>query len=80
MAKKRKRAPTMTEQLREVIRSRGLTAYRIGLTTGMRPHVIQRFLDGRDLYGATLDRIVTAMGMTLVETEDAHPDLKGDDR
>lgn len=71
-AKGRTRTPALTEQLRAVIRSRRLTAYRVGKMTGVQPQVIQRFLDGRDLYGATIDRLAAALGLTLIETEDAH--------
>lgn len=77
MAKKKKTPPTMTETIRATIKARGLTAYRVGVATGMRPTMVQRFLDGFDLRGATLDRIGSALGLAIVETEEGHPDLKG---
>ena len=44
----------------------------------MGPTMIQRFLDGFDLRGETIDRIASVMGMKIIETDDAHPDLRGD--
>jgi ribosome-binding protein aMBF1 (putative translation factor) len=77
MAKRKKTAPTMTETIRKAILARGLTAYRVSQVIGTRPHVVQRFLDGRDLRGATLDKLAPALGLALVETDGGHPDLKG---
>jgi hypothetical protein len=71
--------PTMTEKIRATIKARGLTAYRVSHTIGTRPHVVQRFLDGRDLLGATLDKLAAALGLALIETDGGHPDLKGGD-
>jgi transcriptional regulator with XRE-family HTH domain len=78
MAKKKQTPPTLTEVVRETIRARSLTAYRVGKTIGTTPPVIQRFLNGeRDLRGATLDKLAAALGLALAPTEDGHPDLKG---
>ena len=78
MAKKTKLRMTISETVRATIKARALTAYRVSVTIGTRPHVIQRFLNGeRDLRGATLDKLAIALGLTLTETDDGHPDLKG---
>ena len=71
-------SPTLTETSRATIKARGLTAYRVSQVIGTRPHVVQRFLDGFDLRGATLDKLVSALGLAIVETEGGHPKLKGE--
>jgi transcriptional regulator with XRE-family HTH domain len=77
MTKPEKKPPTMTETIREMIRARGLTTYRVGKSAGMTPTVVARFLSGeRDLKGATLDKLAAALGLALVETETGHTDLK----
>ena len=79
MSKKKKATPTITETIRETILARKLTAYRVSQVIETRPHVVQRFLHGeRDLKGATLDKLATALGLTLVKTDDGHPDLRGE--
>ena len=69
--------PTLSETIRETIKARGLTGYRIAKSTGITPTMVHRFLDGFDVHGATLDKIAQGLGMRLVETEFAHPDMKG---
>lgn len=74
---KAKAAATLTDTLRATIAQRGLTGYRVAQAIGVRPQVVQRFIDGRDLYGATLDKLAAGLGFALVATDDAHPDLAG---
>jgi transcriptional regulator with XRE-family HTH domain len=58
----------LTNQLRDIVESRGLTAYRVGRLAGVDPGVVQRFLTGqRDIRMETADRIATALGLRLVE-------------
>jgi hypothetical protein len=76
--KPKPRTLTLTEAVRETIKARRLTAYRVSHTIGTKPHVVGRFLNGeRDLRGATLDKITAALGLALTETDTGHPDLKG---
>ncbi len=58
----------LSNQLREVIGSRGLTAYGLGKEAGVDPGVIQRFLNReRDVRLETVDRLAAALGLRLVE-------------
>ena len=55
-------------QLREIIESRGLTAYGAAKLAGVDPGVVQRFLTGRrDIRLETADRLAAALGLRLVE-------------
>jgi transcriptional regulator with XRE-family HTH domain len=55
-------------RLRDVIASRGLTAYAVGKLAGVNTSIVQRFLDGtRDMRLETADRIAQALGLRLVE-------------
>jgi transcriptional regulator with XRE-family HTH domain len=59
---------SLSNQLRDVIDSRGLTAYALGKDAGVDPGVIQRFLNReRGLTMATADRLAEALGLRLVE-------------
>lgn len=59
---------TLSRSLRDVIESRGLTAYALGQDSGVDATVIGRFLSGeRDLRLGTADRIAAALGLRLVE-------------
>lgn len=59
----------LTDQLREVIHSREMTAYAVGQLAGVDAGVVQRFLSGkRDILMGTADRIAAALGVRLVET------------
>jgi transcriptional regulator with XRE-family HTH domain len=59
---------TLSKQLREIIDSRGLTAYAVGQESGVDPTVIGRFLaDERDIRLGTADKIAAALGLRLVE-------------
>jgi len=59
---------TLSYQIREVIESRGITAYALGKEAGVDATVVGRFLSGeRDLRLATADRIAAALGLRLVE-------------
>jgi transcriptional regulator with XRE-family HTH domain len=58
----------LSRQLREIIDSRGLTAYALGQESGVDPTVIGRFLaDERDIRLGTADKIAAALGLRLVE-------------
>ena len=59
---------SLSKQLREIIDSRGLTAYALGQCSGVDPTVIGRFLaDQRDIRLETADKIAAALGLRLVE-------------
>ncbi len=59
---------TASETLKEIIRSRGLTAYALARMSGASVDPIQRFLNGeRGLSVATFDKLADALGLDLVE-------------
>jgi transcriptional regulator with XRE-family HTH domain len=59
---------SLSTQLKDIIESRGLTAYAVGRSAGVDPGVVQRFLSGeRDIRLETADRIGAALGLRLVE-------------
>lgn len=59
---------TPSEVLRETIRRRGLTAYRLAKQTGVSVDAIQRFINGeRGLRLDTFDVLCAALGLELVE-------------
>ena len=58
----------LAHQLRQLIESRGLTAYAVGQLADVDPGVVKRFLTGtRDIRLDTAGRIATALGLRLVE-------------
>jgi transcriptional regulator with XRE-family HTH domain len=58
----------LSAQLRDIIESRGLTAYGLGKSADVDAGVIQRFLSGeRDIRMETADRLAIALGVRLVE-------------
>lgn len=59
---------SLSGQLRDVIRSRGLTPYAVAKLANIDPGMVARFVSGeRDLRLGTVDRIATALGLRLVE-------------
>jgi transcriptional regulator with XRE-family HTH domain len=61
------RRSSLSDQLREIIRSRG-TAYATAKAAGVDPGVVSRFLNGeRGITSDTLDRIALALNLRLVE-------------
>lgn len=60
----------ITDKLREVIRSRCLTAYEASAQSGLDVRCIDRFLKGqRGLTGESIDRLSEAFSLRLVEIE-----------
>lgn len=58
----------LSDQLREIIVSRGLTAYALGKAAGLAPTVVQRFLNREhSLTLTSADRIAAALGVRLAE-------------
>ena len=58
----------LSDQLREIIASRGLTAYALGQAAGIDPGVIQRFINReRDVRLGTVDRLAAVLRLRLVE-------------
>jgi transcriptional regulator with XRE-family HTH domain len=61
-------APTISEQLREAIRQRGLTAYKVAKDAGVSHTIVQRFLDGdRGLKLDSADKIARTLRLRLTE-------------
>jgi transcriptional regulator with XRE-family HTH domain len=59
---------TVSQQLRDVIDSRGLTPYAVAKLADIDPGMVARFVSGeRDLRLGTVDRIAAALGLRLVE-------------
>jgi transcriptional regulator with XRE-family HTH domain len=66
--KKPHAASTISEQLREVIRRRGLTAYKVAKDAGLSHTVVQRFLDGeRGLKLDSADKLAQTLRLRLME-------------
>jgi transcriptional regulator with XRE-family HTH domain len=60
--------PMISEQLRDVIRRRGLTAYKVAKDAGVSHTIVQRFLDGdRGLKLDSADKIARALRLRLME-------------
>ena len=78
---KKKEAPaaskhSLSNQLRGIIESRGVTAYALGQDSGVDATVIARFLaEERDIRMETADKLAAALGLRLVEV--AMPKTKG---
>ena len=65
----------LDEALKSRIRDRGLTAYALAKLAEVRPHVVQRFLNGeRGLTLATADKLAGVLGLELTPR---HPDHRG---
>lgn len=63
------RPDTISNQLREIIRSRGLTPYAVAQAAKVSPSVVTRFMNGeRGLTLTTFDAIATALGLRLQQT------------
>jgi len=58
---------TIADQLREVIRSRGLSGYELARLSGVNRSVVSRFLAGADLTLGSVDQLAAALGLRLVE-------------
>jgi len=59
---------TVSQQLRDVIDSRGMTPYAVAKLADIDPGMVARFVSGeRDLRFGTVDRIAHALGLRLVE-------------
>ncbi len=59
---------SLSNQLRAVIESRGVTAYALGRDSGVDATVISRFLSQeRDIRMETADKLAAALGLRLVE-------------
>ena len=60
--------PTISQRLREVIRRRGLTAYKVAKDAGVSHTIVQRFLDGdRGLKLDSADKIARSLRLQLME-------------
>ncbi len=58
----------LSEQLRRILESRGVSAYALDKAADLDPGVVARFLDGRrGLTLASADRLAAALGIRLVE-------------
>ena len=60
--------PRISEQLREVIQRRGLTAYKVAKDAGVSHTIVQRFLEGdRGLKLDSVDKIARSLRLRLME-------------
>ncbi len=55
----------LSDQLRAIVESSGLTRYRIAQETGIAESVLSRFMGGGGLNLETLDRLGSLFGITL---------------
>jgi DNA-binding phage protein len=68
--RKRKPPELIGETLREVIRKRGLTAYRLSQASGVSIDSIQRWLNGKHgLTLATVEKLAAALDLVLTPRE-----------
>ena len=66
--------PTLSESLREAIRSSSMSVYRLAKEAGVAPAVITRFLKGeRDLRLATVEKIAEVLQLELVQRRPLEP-------
>ena len=62
----KKRTTTISQQLHRAIRDSGLTSYRLGMDSGTKPTVIDRFMRGeRDLRLRTVDKLAAVLELEL---------------
>lgn len=65
----RKRPGSISQQLRNIIQARGLTAYAVAAAAEVAPSTMSRFLnDERTMSLETLDAVAGALGLELKET------------
>lgn len=58
----------LSDQLRSVIRRRGLVPYSVAKASGVAPSVVTRFLSGEtSLSGPNMDKIASALNLSLAE-------------
>jgi Cro/C1-type HTH DNA-binding domain len=70
--------PTITGQVRYLIRIKGITPTELGKLSGVDPTVIARFISDdpdvrRDVRGETLDKIAAALNLRVVEDAPSSP-------
>jgi hypothetical protein len=72
MAEKRRRKPDgLSDQLRTIIETCGLSKYAICKRAGIDPSQMHRFVHGTGWFSAaSLDRIGAALGLRLVQDEE----------
>lgn len=67
MGKRRKRKPTVSEQIRGIIEASGMTRYEISKRTGVEQSALSRFMSGeRGLSTATLDKLGGLLDLEVV--------------
>lgn len=65
----RKTPGSISQQLRDIIKARGMTAYAVAQAAEIDPSIVSRFLSReRHLSGVTLDAVADALGLELRET------------
>jgi transcriptional regulator with XRE-family HTH domain len=71
MSNQEKQPETISDQLRAIIKARGLTAYALAKLSGVNTGVIQRFInEERDIRLASVDKLATALGLRLCQDRD----------
>ena len=67
MARKRKKRPTVSDQIRQAILDTGLTNYRISKSTGVDQSTLSRFMSGgRDISTQTVDILGKFLDLEVV--------------
>ena len=62
---------TLSEVLLRVIRERGITSYALAKQSGVKSHIISRWIKGeRGLTLATAEKIATALDLILTERDE----------
>ena len=69
-----RRAASVSNQLRAIIKARGLTPYAVAIAADVAPSVLTRFMRAeRSLTLDTFDRVAAALGLELRETRRGRP-------
>ena len=71
-----KKPETVSEMLLRIIRERGITSYALAKQSGVKSHIISRWIKGeRGLTLATAEKLIAALDLILTERE-AKPKTK----
>lgn len=68
MAKKKRRKPTVSDQIREAIDESEMTRYRISAETGIPQAVLSRFMAGKSgISSGTIDKLAELLELEVVK-------------
>lgn len=56
---------TLSEQIREELRARKVSLRKVHLATGLQRVTVRNFLDGKEAYSGTLDKLAEFLGTSI---------------